>query len=546
MRRALLILLLTSITASSLFGQSKLMRQHLIAQKNKGASRAQFIKNFPYTQYLAQVEFTDFKTLQKDREYVYRFYGEGDIFLYTLGDHFNSLYPVGLPDLDAKIAIGELYLSDKRRSHGINNGKNEIYRIIGYFILGKVAQKIEEEIRHGNIKGSEPQIEKAIQRLRNNKIFVTMETGTLDKIIKNIQQGKYMYVVDRVFLKVSTYLGQTPAYIFFGLGALTLFFFLFKASRKLSLVFLGINLVFSLSCFALKKIQTSKDGSSLANGKTILRKPKYYLDNKYFLHKSGSEHRMVIFGIENEQGTEVGQSIWLGRPKVKANYFAYQNVPAKFQRFKRNRPVLVAATAGFTNSQRQPEGLTVEKGNIVNAVIMHDRHGLVVVENSGGLRVINLKRKEIKLPIGGGKSETIQNPLTSLVAYSRLLQWCRNRKATLFQTQLLAFGDQLLINVSKAPMTERERRILVGFRDKKSKKLYHSIFNIKQPHSLAIIAEEIFMMVGNRNMKIEFMLNLDVGSYDILNVFDERGRRLNDVKGPVSINQATNLIVWSK
>jgi len=61
-----------------------------------------------------------------------------------------------------------------------------------------------------------------------------------------------------------------------------------------------------------------------------------------------------------------------------------------------------------------------------------------------------------------------------------------------------------------------------------------------------MIAEETFMMVGNRGMKIEFILNLDVGSYDILNVFNPAGRLLTDVKGPVSLNQATNLIVWNK
>jgi len=410
---SLLLLALLSIDLCQ--GQSKVMKEYHRSFSGKRTTRDAFVKRFPYDRYLNSVEFTDFKTLQSDREYVYRNFGEGDIFLYSLGDYFIQHYPVGIDDLEKKIDIGELYLSDKRRSHGFNRSKNEIYTIMGYFILGRVAQTLEEQISSGKVNEKNLRIRQIIQRLKNNKIFVSTETSTLDKLVQNLQKGNVAYVWDRILLKVQAYVGHIPAYIILGLLLLVAYFFIFKKTRYFSMWLLGGVFLLGLTCFLVKKYSRGNSPVIASSSQaTPLRPPKYYLDNKYFYHKEGGKHRMMVFGIENEEGREIGQSIWLGRPRMKANYFAYQNVPQKFHQHSRRRQVVMAATAGFTNSEGQPEGLTVEAGNIVNAVIMHDRHGLVIVESFGGLRVINLKRKSIRLPVSRKQSLTIANPLHSL------------------------------------------------------------------------------------------------------------------------------------
>ena len=541
MKNLICYCLLLPLLASSVMGQSRFMRKH-VRNHGQRVSTHSFAQSFPYGAYLRQIEFTDFQTLQEDRRYLYYRTGDGDLFLYHLGDYFIRHYPVGMQDLETKIAIGEQYLRDKRNL-GINNRTNEIYRIIGYFILGKVSQMLESEIRQGNVSESDPRIEQAIQRLAKSKVYVSVEKGSLDKIISNLQNGNVSYIFDRIYLKLIGFMGVEYSYVWFALMGLATMLFLMKRTRKFALIlFLAVN-AGAGGIHMIKRMQRSSSGSDGAY--TPLRSPRYSLklDQNYYANRGG-DPGMMVMKVRDENQRQIGYSVWMLRPQLKASYFAYQDVYRKYQSLRRNQQVVLATTGGFTNAQRQPEGLTVENGNIVNAVIMPDRHGLVVVERNGGIRVINLKRDKIRLPLNGTQSKEIENPLHNLIAYSELLSWCREHRATLFQTQLLAYGNRLLIDSGKSPSQMRERRILVGFRDNNSKQVHHAIFHIPDPHNLAILSEEIFMMVRNRDKKIEFMLNLDVGTYDILHVQDPRGNLLPHVKGPKDIRNATNLIVW--
>jgi hypothetical protein len=72
------------------------------------------------------------------------------------------------------------------------------------------------------------------------------------------------------------------------------------------------------------------------------------------------------------------------------------------------------------------------------------------------------------------------------------------------------------------------------------------ILDIPTPHNLALIAKDIFDLFQSRKKKIEALLNLDVGSYNILNVFEQQGQLLSVPKGPVGMNKATNLIMYTR
>ena len=62
----------------------------------------------------------------------------------------------------------------------------------------------------------------------------------------------------------------------------------------------------------------------------------------------------------------------------------------------------------------------------------------------------------------------------------------------------------------------------------------------------SFFSHELFKLCQSRSMKVEAILNLDVGSYNILNVFDQRGGILSKPQGPVNINKATNLIIYAR
>ena len=108
--------------------------------------------------------------------------------------------------------------------------------------------------------------------------------------------------------------------------------------------------------------------------------------------------------------------------------------------------VVIATTGGFTNSLAQPEGFTVSAGEVINAAISPERHALVLVDRAGGLNVLDLRAQQQSLPDG----KVIGNPIRSLAAYAQLLDWCRNHQATVFQTQLLAAQNQVLVDPAKA------------------------------------------------------------------------------------------------
>ncbi len=486
--------------------------------KHRSQSRERFVKNFPYYTYLQQVQFTDFKTLQRDRYFLWKKFGDGDDFLYYLGENFIKYYPVQLAHLNDAIAIGEAYIADKQNLK-FKPSTNEIYQIIGYYILGKVAQKLKEEIRRGNFNPEAPQNEPIMKRLEENRIYVSIERGTLQKLITNIKQKNWKYVFNRFWLKFRE-VEQ-------------------KAGSRYNDM-LGEE-------FFEEFFQMGIPSKQIPTAEIKLKMTEY---RKYY--QVGGNHAVNIFSVQDKSkpsaSATIGYALWLKRPNLKARYFAYQNVTAKYRQWakKNKKTIVLATTGGFTNVNKKPEGLTVEAGTIVNAVLMPDRDGLVIVHNSGGISVVNLKRARIKLSLGPQTVLTIENPLQSLIAYSKLLKWCRDHKATLFQTQLLAYSDQMLIDVKKARGQLRERRILVLVRDRGTYDLHHVIFHIPTPHNLAVLAQEVFDLCQSRKKRVEAILNLDVGSYNILRVFDQRGRILSKPQGPVNINKATNLIIYSR
>ncbi|MEO0043247.1 MAG: hypothetical protein RL329_2695 [Bacteroidota bacterium] len=468
----------------SLLAQFTDMDSYLMAHTTD-ANEA-FISNFPYKEYLKKIAFTEFKTLQKHRELLESqrglgsssgIGGVGDDFLFSLGDAFLKIYPVinTTQQLNAKISIGEMFLAKKKE---FSSKENEIYQLIGYFVLGKVAQTIEQAFKSGKFDISEENNEKTINRLAKSKVYLSIEKSEWDKLLKNIKTGQWDYLWDRL-------------------------------NKKLQEV---------------TSDKTEKSKLSLSD------------------FKSKNQNGVEVFNIK-EEGKTVGYCIWMQRPQVKAAYFAHGKAYNRFTDFSKTigvKNVVLATTGGFTNAEKQPEGLTIDNGNIVNAVLKPERHAVVMIEKNGSMKVSNLK-DGIEIPGGTRKLY----PLNTLFDYSDLIKWAKSSKATIFQTQLLAHGNQQLIELSRAPNQLRERRLYVLASDKDGT-LYNLIFSINASKNLAAITEEIFDLLKKRNKTVEAILNLDVGSYNILRVLDANGKELEALRGPVSIYKATNLIIFYK
>lgn len=510
-----------------------------IAQ-NRGAGREEFFKQFPYDQYLKDVSYVDFNRLQADRVSMYYKLGDGDIFLYKLTAHFaehNPLPTTGKP-VNAwrqRLEIGEAYLRPKP----VGRNAGAIYQTIGYFLLGELARSIEAAATARRVHLDDKDVDDVVRQLREHKIHLKIEESEWKKVLAHLQHRDFVYLTQRAkdHLLAHRWLVLLPCLLF---GAVGLFQKGWKAKLRAPVGWtcVGIGLYAYLGHLHPSGGITSKLAEQSYRRLTVAGNPNAVTINHLSLGAN-----------------KIGASIWMDRRSVRAGYMA-QDVYQGFGRLRRGTHLAMVAAGGFTNNEGQPEGLTMQQGEIVNAVLLPDRDGLVIVQNDGGIRVLNLKDSELKLPLTPTTVLKIENPLEHIEAYAQLLDWSRQHKATLFQTQLLAFGDKLLISRAKAKPEIRERHILALVSSTNQHLVYHAMFNSVSQCNLADLTEEVYGYIREHHFKVEALLNLDVGAFNILDVFDPNGaqvtsagqiegRNVELLAGPKPPEQGTNLLYYN-
>jgi hypothetical protein len=478
--------------ADPAFAQTSFMADHYRTHARQ--SRAVFLREFPYAAYLNAVGFSDFTSLQSDRLFLWNRYGDGDEFLYALGDAYLALHPPTEFDRVGKINLGEAFIS--ARGTGITVRNRGTYRIIGYYILNHVAEEIQHAHAAGHFDPNHPENLQIIQRLARDRVHLAFEESTMNKVLTNARQGRFGYIFQRLVQRGRQLVGSHPAQ-----GARSN-----APAPRLSLV------------------------------------PQYTAPHR------GARSNFTVFRLF-EGSREIGQAVYMRRPMVRTGYVA-TDVQRRFWQKRREKHLVVAATGGFTNNYSQPEGLTVENGNILNTVLMPDRDGLVLLQPSGAIRVLNLRRNRILLPnIVDRGTVVVRHPQSSLRSFARLLQWCKSQSATVFQTQLMAYGDSLLIRPERASPRLAERRMLAVARDRRTGDVYTVIFNIPVQHALYDLSASLFDVLASRGLKVEALLNLDTGGQDVFYLYDIRGRNIFDSKGsPVrggkSTRETTNLLLF--
>jgi hypothetical protein len=497
-----------------------------------------FVSRFPFQEYLRSVSITDFQRLQADRHFLWQQFHDGDPFLYQLGEFYVQKYrPLApsLTSLNERTAVGEAFLRPK----GFSRGTDEVYQLMGYFFLGTVGQLIEDQIKAKKFDPKDQSNAALIRRLEQSKIYVNIDDSSLAKVTNQVRNLRLGYVASRVGVILDE---RRNLFLPLSVAVLILSVVIAIVGRHHRVV-IGLGVVCGGLCVATLVFLLASPGRS--PGASFAVSPQFASTwhltpmSQYPPAPGGA---IKIYRVADANRQPLGAVIWLLRPLVSAQYMAHGDVYRRYMQMRQQgqHQYLLATTGGYTNSAQEPEGLTAEDGDIVNAVLMHDRDGLVVVHD-GGIRVLNLKHRDFYLPDG-----TIMraNPLRSLVAYSQLLEWVKSHKATIFQTHLLAFGDKVTIDPARAKLQLRERRLLAVARDLGTNQVEHLIVNLETPYQLVDAAHEIFGLLAARHKKVEAIINLDVGSYNILEVYDPSGNTLSEPHGPVDIRQATNIIVY--
>lgn len=217
---------------------------------------------------------------------------------------------------------------------------------------------------------------------------------------------------------------------------------------------------------------------------------------------------------------EVGNSIWLRRSskRVKAKYFAHkqtgQSVHDRYDDWRSDKSIILmssgAYATGWGNSGGIPTGITVDNGKIVNRKLYEDMDGLVIVEEVGGVRVSDLDAGDLSLQaLGRGKRD-----LRSAQDRNAFLNWAVQQDATVFQTHLLIYKDELRVGDNGSGKSARRKFLLLVMDDDV---LYHVVFYLKnEEYTLYDSAKGLLSYFNSKGMNVIATVNLDTGDFDII------------------------------
>ena len=246
--------------------------------------------------------------------------------------------------------------------------------------------------------------------------------------------------------------------------------------------------------------------------------------------------------------------------RVNAKYFAAsygnESVYASYKKWKeeRNRNIILISSGtymdgcdggnGSTNGAT-PTGLTIQSGNVVNSNLK-DFDGLVVVYPNGGIAVSNLDLGNLSVE-GFTRKLDIRK---SAIDRASFIDWAKKANATVFQTHLLAYNNELTIFDPKNSnclncKENRERRFLAACRDDENI-LYHVIIHCPANTTIYDGANNVLnYLKKQKEMKdVIFLINLDTGCQDVFEYYNSDGTKNGKIQGRSPIKDAANLLVY--
>ena len=235
--------------------------------------------------------------------------------------------------------------------------------------------------------------------------------------------------------------------------------------------------------------------------------------------------------------------------RIKAKYFAAQdfngnNVYSRYLEWKKYNPNVVLFSSGtYMDDRGNPQGLTIDNGTIVNQTLIYNKmDALVVVYASGGIAVSNLKDGDLRININGTNRilDIRKNPND----LDDFIEWAASQRATVFQTHLLVYKNQLKIDSYTSKKDERERRFLAVGKNEDGK-VVHSIVHCPQYSSLYEGSKKVLDFLSTaKHLDITFMINLDNGAQDVFELYNSNCTLNGSIKGQLDPRRAVNLLTY--
>ena len=241
--------------------------------------------------------------------------------------------------------------------------------------------------------------------------------------------------------------------------------------------------------------------------------------------------------------------------RVKVKYFAakdYNGTPVynRYQEWARNKNVIAYSSGTYMTdcnaTSAKPVGLCIDNGSLVNRSIETSRFdGLAIVYpagGGGGMVVSNMKDCDLTVNVAGTNTKLC---LKNSWDFEKFLNWSRENQATVFQTHLFVYKNELSVFPGGSQTTGLRRFLAVG-KDEDGN-VMHYIVNLTGANTIYEASVKIKRYLNDREkLDITFMINLDPGCQNVFQVFRADGNvdGRKGFSGDTPISNAANLIAY--
>lgn len=262
-------------------------------------------------------------------------------------------------------------------------------------------------------------------------------------------------------------------------------------------------------------------------------------------------NNLVIFKSVSFKGNKIIAIKMADFNHIKVKCFPTSNIEnkvfEKYTKWQKGKKVICYTSGGYVDQNNinfsLPIGICIEDGRVINNNLLIGKFdGLFLCSPSGKISVFNLKNSSIELENSSGAKFSLD--LSNSFDRINFFNWASKNKATVFQTHLVCFQNQVFGNIEN--FKKENRRILARAKNK-SGEYFQYIINIASPVSLHDAANIVFSYLKSEESvtDVEFAINLDLGSQDIFGAYPSNGTKINNrFFGSRNISDALNLIVY--
>ena len=415
----------------------------------------------------------------------------------------------------------EVHLNDLSKLSSFNpefekydglKGNISFYRTIIDAARDELASKIQYLITQGNHQKEE--YAKYIDVLEEHGYVFFEKPNNVTKTINYLKRGEFSYVFKKL---TGTYKYEFISFITILVVALFLFYRLLIRKKftnlKFQLLFLSI-IFYSFGVVAVSEPNFS--------------------DKR--LRNLSNDFDINLYQISLE-GQEYGAAIWAESEKIGAKYLVFNNPFERTQEWgDSGKTIFVTCAGNYATGENnsKSEGLTFEDGRVINRILVRSLDALVLINGQGNFDIYDIRNEPVDVD---GDELKLHNPIYR----QSFIDWVEADNLSVFQTHLLVSDGQLRLNSQRTNDREAHRRFLAQIQDNNT--LYTVLVNIPQNITLGQATEDMLAYFRDyKKVELIKLINLDTGFYDILEVHDADGNKLNIIEGSRPVDGAASLV----